>query len=218
MNKKRLPTEVTVSAPEKGACLDGDGDRLVYFKRTDKRPLVIDGDKQWSLIMMWIVEKLEMLMLTDTVSHCLINTAYTNSQCFKFLSSNDITNVQAPSGVKNAWYDARKYVIGANCEFNGHGTLYTNWDWLDKALVGKEHKIEAQKLRALLRIANPTCVDGITQLLLVEAILRDKDYGVTQFSKLYNEYPSQLSKASVANKRNFQTTLDETKLVDPQRL
>ena len=47
--------------PYKAASLDGDADRLVYWKRTDGKPLVISGDKTYGLVMMYIVELLEHL-------------------------------------------------------------------------------------------------------------------------------------------------------------
>ena len=40
--------------------------------------------------MMYIVEKLEVLGLKEAVPHCLINTAYSNSQADRFLDSNEI--------------------------------------------------------------------------------------------------------------------------------
>ena len=74
-----LPTELTSTSPAKVACLDGDGDRLIYLKRTDKGPIVINGSKVFALIMMYIVELIERLGLGDPISTCLVTTAYTNS-------------------------------------------------------------------------------------------------------------------------------------------
>jgi len=84
------------------ACFDGDADRLIYFRRTDDKPVVIDGDKQFSLLMMYVVEQLKALEIDQTVSHCLVNTAYANSQAISFIKSKGITTVMVPTGVKNA--------------------------------------------------------------------------------------------------------------------
>ena len=43
-----------------------------------------------------------------------------------------------PTGVKNAHPVVQQYVIGANDEPNGHGTICVKWDQLDQALAGKE--------------------------------------------------------------------------------
>ena len=43
--------------PDKVASFDGDADRLIYFKRgkdSASTPVVIDGDKQFSLLMMYV--------------------------------------------------------------------------------------------------------------------------------------------------------------------
>ena len=52
------PNELTNDMPSKVACFDGDADRLIYFKRTGakKNPLIIDGDKQFAFIMMYVKE------------------------------------------------------------------------------------------------------------------------------------------------------------------
>jgi len=95
------PTGVNQSSPKKAACFDGDADRLIYFKNEGK-PVVIDGDKQFSLLMLYIVELLEALGLKESVSHCLVNTAYANSQALNYIKTNQITTVMVPTGVKNA--------------------------------------------------------------------------------------------------------------------
>ena len=50
------PSEMTSQMPERVACFDGDADRLMYFKRGKNiaKPEIIDGDKQFTLIMAYI--------------------------------------------------------------------------------------------------------------------------------------------------------------------
>lgn len=38
----------------KFASFDGDADRLIYFMKKGDTPLVIDGDKQFALLMLYI--------------------------------------------------------------------------------------------------------------------------------------------------------------------
>ena len=75
-SKVKLPSEMNSACPEKAACLDGDGDRLIYFKRTEKKPLVINCDKLYAFLMMYIMEKLEMMGINSVVPVALVNTAY----------------------------------------------------------------------------------------------------------------------------------------------
>ena len=115
------------SSPVKAACFDGDADRLIYFKNGSK-PIVIDGDKQFSFLMLYIVDLLKALGIQGSVSHCLVNTAYANSQALRYINDNGITTKMVPTGVKNAHPVVQKYVIGANDEPNGHGTICVKWD------------------------------------------------------------------------------------------
>ena len=123
-----------------------------------------------------------------------------------------------PTGVKNAHPVVQNFAIGANDEPNGHGTICLKWDELDRALDGLEDRIEAQKLRALLRISNVYVGDAIANLLMIEAVLRDTDQSIDTFSSLYQEFPNKMYKATVANRTSFQTTWDESRLVQPAAL
>jgi len=65
----------------KCASFDGDADRLVYFfQGEDSKLRIIDGDKQFALIMMYIRGLLKSMDLTEEqVSHVLVMTNYCNS-------------------------------------------------------------------------------------------------------------------------------------------
>ena len=78
-----------------------------------------------------------------------------------------------------------------------------------------EDKIAARKLKALLKISNIYVGDAIANLLMIEAVLRDLDYSVEQFSQIYEEYPSKMFKAVVEDRTSFKTIWDETRLEDP---
>ena len=159
-----------------------------------------------------------MLGVSSIVSHCLATSTYANSACLRFLKANDITTVTVPTGVKNARGVASKYVIGLTSEYNGHCTVQVQWDWLEKALKGKEDRPQAVALKALLRIANPLASDSIANLLLMEALMSYKDYSLQMLHNLYAEMPSTMVKLEVANKHKFRTSWDESRLIDPQRL
>lgn len=168
--------------------------------------------------MQYIVGLLHELDIYSQVSHCLVNTAYSNSQAQNRISQQKINGIMVPTGVKNAHPVVQKYVIGANDEPNGHGTICVKWDELKEALKGKEDQMAARKLKALLRISNIYVGDAIANLLMIEAVLRDMNYSIQDFSKLYQEYPSKMFKAVVNDRTAFKTTWDETRLVSPASL
>jgi phosphomannomutase len=47
---------MTSQMPERVACFDGDADRLMFFRRGkhSPKPEIIDGDKQFTLIMAYV--------------------------------------------------------------------------------------------------------------------------------------------------------------------
>lgn len=57
--------------------------------------------------------------------------------------------------------------------------------------------------------------DSIANVLLLEAIMYDLDMSVQEFATIYKENPSKLYKIKVANKDNFKTIEDESRLTDP---
>lgn len=208
------------------ASVDGDCDRLIYFtKRTDTgypyRAIdLVDGDKQLALIISWIHQKLEAMDLENTVSHAIIQTGYANGRSGTFIDDNGIKRVLVPTGVKNAHPKMIEYTIGCNAEANGHGTVIVNWETLHQQLkeAGKEESQSAVKLIAFLKIANRYVGDGVANILMMEAIMRDMDYNIKDVMNIYREQPSEMSKCVVKDRTSFKTTWDETKLIEPEGL
>ena len=47
---------------------------------------------------------------------------------------------------------------------------------------------------------------------MIEAVLRDTDRSIDEFSSMYQEFPNKMFKAVVANRTSFKTTWDEATL------
>ena len=134
--------------------------------------------------MLYIKDQIDELKLPNKL-HVLVNTAYANGNANKFLKENDINQTMVPTGVKYAHPVTSKYVIGANDEPNGHGTIQVKWDELNDLLKGKEDLLAAKKLVGLLKMSNLAVGDAICNLLMIESVLSDKDFSVKMFYKLY---------------------------------
>lgn len=92
---QKLPTGWSSETHANKKCMsfDGDADRQMYFYGDEQGKLhMIDGDKQFALIMMYIQGLLKKLNLLDKLSHILVQTAYCNSRVTKFLNDNGIKN------------------------------------------------------------------------------------------------------------------------------
>ncbi len=85
-------------------------------------------------------------------------------------------------------------------------------------MLDKKETAQGKKLYAFLRLSNIYVGDAIANLLMIEAILRDKGMTIAEFNELYRDLPSQMFKIKVANRALFQTTFDESKLVEPLSL
>jgi phosphoacetylglucosamine mutase len=69
-----------------------------------------------------------------------------------------------------------------------------------------------------LKISNIYVGDAIANMLMIEAILRDKGQSIQDLTKLYNDNPSQLFKIKVADRSIFKTIWDESRLEEPAKL
>ena len=71
---------------------------------------------------------------------------------------------------------------------------------------------------AFLKISNQTVGDGIANILMMEAILRDLDMNYQQVRELYQEKPSKMYKAIVEDRASFKVTKNELRLIEPEDL
>lgn len=73
-------------------------------------------------------------------------------------------------------------------------------------------------MKAILEISNHVVGDAIANVLIIEAILYDLDMSAVQFAQLYQENPSRLYKAKVADRNKFTTIPDDSRLIEPAAL
>jgi phosphoacetylglucosamine mutase len=69
---------------------------------------------------------------------------------------------------------------------------------------------EAKRLVGLLKMTNLAVGDAICNMLMIESVLKEKDYSIENFNSIYKDLPNKTSKAQVKDRSNFKTTWDET--------
>lgn len=69
---------------------------------------------------------------------------------------------------------------------------------------------EAKRLVGLLKMTNLAVGDAICNMLMIESVLKEKDYSIENFNSIYKDLPNKTSKAEVKDRSNFKTTWDET--------
>ena len=124
------------------ASLDGDADRLVYFRvssASENKVDLVDGDKILSLFALFIREQLDIINNSGSqVNKSLparlgiVQTAYANGASTQFLKNLGLEVVFTPTGVKYLHKKALEYDIGIYFEANGHGTVVFSEDFLSQ--------------------------------------------------------------------------------------
>jgi phosphoacetylglucosamine mutase len=133
--------------------LDGDADRLVYFRMSspdNNRVDLVDGDKILSLFALFIGEQLDIINKDDNqASKALparlgvVQTAYANGASTTFLQNLGLEVALTPTGVKYLHKKALEYDIGIYFEANGHGTVLFSEDFVTQ-LESLSNKLSSQ--------------------------------------------------------------------------
>lgn len=216
------------------ASLDGDADRLVYFRVISANSInidLVDGDKILSLFAVFIKEQLDILNKNDKISNKLpsrlgiVQTAYANGASTDYLKHLGLEVVFTPTGVKYLHKKASEYDIGIYFEANGHGTILFSEGFIstlearEKELVsscpGSECHISALRLLAVSQLINPAVGDALSGLLLVEAVLQYYGWSLQRWSELYHDLPSRQLKVKVPDRTAVVTANAETQVVKP---
>lgn len=216
--------------------LDGDADRLVYFRmisaNSNKIDLV-DGDKILSLFALFIKAQLDILHKMDDKGANdqfvprigVVQTAYANGASTDYLRQLGLEVAFTPTGVKYLHEKASEYDIGIYFEANGHGTILFSDNFLSTiearvnepmfGSAGSEHEKAILRLVAVTQLINQAVGDALSGILLVEAILQYMGWSVESWSKLYQDLPSRQLKVKVADRTAVITANAETTVVKP---
>lgn len=199
------------------AALDGDADRLIYFyidQEEDEPSLkLLDGDKILSLFGVYIRDQLEKSQLTG-ISFGIIQTAYANGASTDYITNTLKLKVDCvQTGVKNLHHQALKYDIAIYFEANGHGTV-----WISakaKSIILARNDEASAELRHMVSTINNYTGDAVSDMLLVELILRHYDWDVQTWYQLYQDRPSSLIKIEVPDRTVIKTDFDDRTCIQP---
>ena len=146
----------------------------------------------------------------------VVQTAYANGSSGRYIRSLGLPTMLAKTGVKYVHHVAIQYDISIYFEANGHGTLLFS----DKAVGAlKKHAEQgaaaAKVLLSTRQLINQAIGDALSDLLLVEAILANKGWGVKEWDDLYEDLPSRQTKLPVKDRTALKVSEDETKALSP---
>lgn len=191
----QLPPSGADEVGKRYAALDGDADRVVYFyleQVMDEGKLqlkLLDGDKIMALYALYLVEALKEANLDGELSMGIVQTAYANGASTDYMSQVLGLKVDCvDTGVKNLHKQALNYDIGIYFEANGHGTI-----WISQKArcafckLEGDHEPRGAALKKLLAIINNYTGDAISDILVVETILKHFDWYIEQWYNLYQD-------------------------------
>ncbi|KAJ8904370.1 hypothetical protein NDN08_000889 [Rhodosorus marinus] len=179
---------------DRSASLDGDADRMVYYRSQDDLFELVDGDK----ILAFVMRHLNGMNDLKTLRIGAVYTAYTNGACVAYLRTmSSLELVCAKTGVKHLEEEARKFDIGAYWEPNGHGTVLFS----DQAttLLKSTGTIDP------LQTANQAVGDGIANLIMLETLFAQTSGGFASLTGIFRSFPSCNAVVKVSDKSKFQT-------------
>ncbi|CAO1636660.1 unnamed protein product [Parajaminaea phylloscopi] len=228
---QRLPSgyekDSTLVPGERMCSYDGDADRIVYYYLQGAASLsesfrLLDGDKIASLAADYLVELVKKAGIELEVG--CVQTAYANGSSTKYLQQR-VPVTCSKTGVRSCHAAAERFDIGVYFEANGHGTVLfsdkaqqTIKDMLAQGASSPAAEDALNQLSALSELINQAVGDAISDMLLVEVILRSRQWGAQDWDGAYEDLPNKLLKVLVKDRSVFKTEDAERRLVSPEGL
>jgi len=205
-----------VSLPQGLRCLsvDGDADRVMYYFLSDQGFRLLDGDRIATLIAGYLQQLLAASGLTKEIQLGLVQTAYANGNSTAYITGElGVPVAFTPTGVKHLHHKAIEFDIGVYFEANGHGTVVFS-EKAEKLIRERG----GDKLSTLMDVVNQTVGDAISDMLVVESVLADRDWDCAKWLDCYKDLPNTLGKVGVRDRNEVTTTDAERKVVTPEGL
>lgn len=225
---QRLPSgyenDGNLQVGQRMCSFDGDADRIVFYylrgppsQRDSFR--LLDGDKIASLAADYISELVKKADIELEVG--CVQTAYANGSSTKYLKQR-VPITCTPTGVKYLHHAAERYDIGVYFEANGHGTVLfspsAQQTIRDAQPTSPAAEDALTRLSALVELINQTVGDALSDMLLVEVILRSRQWGPEEWDGSYEDLPNKLLKVNVKDRFVFKTEDAERRLTSPPGL
>ena len=177
--------------------------KVIYYFESSAGFHLLDGDRIATLVAGHLQQLLAEAGLTDLVKSLLlkntclthtwfqiqpglVQTAYANGSSTSYITNElGVPVAFTPTGVKHLHHRAVQFPIGVYFEANGHGTVV--FDEKTQQLIRSKG---GAKLNALMDVINQTVGDAISDMLLVECVLADRDWDCDQWFNCYKDLPN----------------------------
>ncbi|KAK6622087.1 hypothetical protein RUM44_001894 [Polyplax serrata] len=223
--QKKPPEGVPIEPNVRCLSFDGDADRLIYYYIDEENKFhLLDGDRIAILIASYIIELIRSSNLDITLG--IVQTAYANGSSTDYISKVlKIPVAFSPTGVKHLHHKALEYDIGVYFEANGHGSVLFSETAEEKInfkaaslTASNEEKKAAARLNSLIKLTNQTVGDALSDALLVETVLKARDWDLREWEATYTDLPNRLLKVAVKDNTVIKTDYTEQVCLNPPAL
>ena len=221
------PDGMEVNPGDRCVSFDGDADRvLYYFKDEDKKFHLLDGDHIATLLVGYLKEKLDKTDVKVKRGLGIVQTAYANGSSTAY--AENVLRVPvacAKTGVKHVHQKAEEFDIGVYFEANGHGTVLFTSDIVSKMKrvvhsdgAPLERCKAAEQFLNMVDLINQTVGDAMSDMLVVESILHEKNWSLENWHDTYTDLPNRQLKVIISDRSVIQTTDSERRTTAPAGL
>mgnify|MGYP002625013393 CR=1 FL=1 len=236
--EKKLPKNKRekCASINKCATLSSDLDSIIYYidegGSNDKNGIkVIKGEK----IIVLYAKMLDFLINNfsknlknkyyEMIKMGIITSKYSNGAFISYCENN-LKNYKlsiTKTGISNIQKESKQFDISICYEYNGQGTIYISQDLSTK--FGKlSSLIETSKdsqiielFQLFIALFNSITSDGISNLLVIESIMKIMNLSIKDVYNFYNEMPYKI--IDIKTKYNkFISNEDDSKIVEPENL
>ena len=218
----------------KCASLSSDLDSIIYYidEEDGKNGIeIIKGEKiivLYAKMLDFLIDNFSKnlkIKYNEMIKMGIITSKYSNGAFISYCENN-LKNYKlsvTKTGINNIQKESKKFDISICYEYNGLGTIYISQDLSTK--FGKlSSLIETSKdsqiielFQLFIALFNSITSDGVSNLLVIESIMKSMNLSIKDVYDFYNEIPYKI--VDIKMKYNkFITNEDDSKIIEPKNM
>ena len=218
----------------KCATLSSDLDSIIYYidEEDGKNGIeIIKGEKiivLYAKMLDFLIDNFSKnlkIKYNEMIKMGIITSKYSNGAFISYCENN-LKNYKlsvTKTGINNIQKESKKFDISICYEYNGLGTIYISQDLSTK--FGKlSSLIETSKdsqiielFQLFIALFNSITSDGVSNLLVIESIMKSMNLSIKDVYDFYNEIPYKI--VDIKMKYNkFITNEDDSKIIEPKNM
>ena len=221
----------------KCATLSSDLDSIIYY--IDKGDLnekseikIIRGEKiivLYAKMLDFLIDNFSKnlkIKYYEMIKMGIITSKYSNGAFISYCENN-LKNYKlslTKTGISNIQKESKNFDISICYEYNGQGTIYISQDLSTK--FGKlSSLIETSKdsqiielFQLFIALFNSITSDGVSNLLVIESIMKLMNLSLQDVYDFYNEIPYKILDIKMKYNNKFITDEDDTKILEPKNI